>query len=92
MGHFYDMTFIKSAIFGKSMLEYEHVEYISAKYRGNTQQEIADKICKTKEDIYKLQVDIKYKLNVLLYLYPMSYLNFVRNAEENRYKSGAHNS
>ena len=53
---------------------------------------IADKFCKTKEDIYNLQVDIKYKLNILLYKYPINYTNFIRNANESKYQYRAYNS
>ena len=47
---------------------------------------IADKFCKTKEDIYNLQVDIKYKLNILLYKDPTKYLRYVRTADQIKYK------
>ena len=42
---------------------------------------MANQLCNTLDDIYNLQVDIKYKLNILLYKYPTKYLNYVRNAE-----------
>ena len=38
------------------------------------------------DDIYNLQVDIKYKLNIYLYKYPEKHNNFVRNDEQSKYK------
>lgn len=89
---FYDITIIKSKLFTSKTLDYKHTEYIAGKYRGMSYRDIADKVCKTKEEVYNLQVDIKYKLNILLYKDPMLYLNFIRNAEQCKYKRGAHNS
>lgn len=89
---FYEFTFIKSDIFTSSSLEYKRTEYVSAKYRGMSYTDMADQLCNTVEDIYNLQVDIKYKLNILLHKNPTKYLNFIRNAEQCKYKRGAHNS
>ena len=49
-------------------------------------KELADKFCATDEDIYNLQVDIKYKLNILLYKDPTKYLRYVRTADQIKYK------
>ena len=46
----------------------------------------AGKYCKDIDDIVNLNVDLKYKLNILLYMYPQKYLNFVRNADQSKYK------
>lgn len=89
---FYDITFIKSDIFTSSSLEYQRTEYVAAKYRGMSYKNISDKMCSNIEDVYDLQVDIKYKLNIILYQDPNKYLNFIRNAEQCKYKRGAHNS
>ena len=83
---YYDFTFIKSKIFHKKELDYQRTEYVHAKLRGMPYQEMADKLCNNIEDIINLNVDIKYKLNILLYKYPEKYLNFVRNAEQSKYK------
>ena len=90
--YFYEFTFIKSNIFRSSNLEYKHTEYVASKYRGMSYIDMAEKLCNNIEDIYNLQVDIKYKLNILLYKDPTKYLNFIRNAEQCKYKRGAHNS
>lgn len=88
----YEFTFIKSNIFKSNNLDYKRTEYVAAKYRGMSYTKMADELCKNEEDVYSLQVDIKYKLNILLYKDPTKYLNFIRNAEQCKYKPGAHNS
>ncbi len=88
----YEFTFIKSEIFKSNNLEYQRTEYVATKYRGMSYTQMAEELCHTEEDIYNLQVDIKYKLNILLYKDPTKYLNYVRNAEQCKYKRGAHNS
>ena len=88
----YEFTFIKSEIFKSNNLEYQRTEYVATKYRGMSYIKMAENLCHTEEDIYNLQVDIKYKLNILLYKDPTKYLNYIRNAEQCKYKCGAHNS
>lgn len=88
----YEFTFIKSVIFKSDNLEYDRTEYVASKIRGMSYKDMAEQLCKTEEDIYSLPVDIKYKLNILLHKYPNKYLNFIRNAEQCKYKCGAHNS
>lgn len=83
---YYDFTFINSKIFKKKELDYQRTEYVHAKLRGLSYKEMADKYCNNIKDIIDLNVDIKYKLNILLYKYPQKYLNFVRNAEQSKYK------
>lgn len=88
----YEFTFIKSDIFRSNNLDYQRTEYVATKYRGMSYTRMAEELCHTEEDIYNLQVDIKYKLNILLYKDPTKYLNYIRNAEQCKYKCGAHNS
>lgn len=89
---FYEFTFIKSDIFTNKTLVYKRTEYVPLKYRGMSYVDMANKLCNTIEDVYTLQVDIKYKLNIILHKDPTKYLNFIRNAEQCKYKRGAHNS
>lgn len=84
--NWYELTFINSSIFKRNNLNYQHTEYIVSKYRGMSYMQMANQLCKTLDDIYNLQVDIKYKLNILLYKYPTKYLNYVRTAEQYKYK------
>lgn len=88
----YEFTFINSKIAGGSKLDYKRSEYVSSKYREMSYKDMANALCKTEEDVYDLQLDIKYKLNILLYKNPNIYLNYIRNAEQDKYKPGAHNS
>lgn len=88
----YEFTFLKSQIVKTGSYDYKRTEYVAKKYRGMSYKQMADELCHTEEDIYNLQVDIKYKLNILLYKDPTKYLNYVRNAEQNKYQRGAHNS
>lgn len=83
---FYDINFINSKIFHKGELDYQRTEYVHAKFRGLSYQEIADQNCNNFEDIINLNVDIKYKLNILLYKYPEKHNNFIRNDEQSKYK------
>lgn len=83
--HYYEIKLFYSTIFKGSVI-YEHSEYISKNLRGNTFKEMGDKYCKCINDIYNLGVDLKVKLNILLYLYPNKYLNFIRNAEQDKYQ------
>ena len=82
---FYEFTLIRSKLF-KNNLDYKRTEYVNLRYRGLSYEQIADKYCETQEDIYSLQVDIRYKLNILLYKDPTKYLNFIRNVEQVKYK------
>lgn len=82
---FYEITFIKSKIL-KNNVEYQRTEYSHKDYRGLTQEELAEKFCKTVEDVYPMRMDIRYKLNVMLHIDPTKYLNFIRNAEQVKYK------
>lgn len=81
----YEFTFIKSDISRSYSLDYKRTEYVVAKYRGMSYIKMAEELCKTEEDIYNLQVDIKYKLNILLYKNPTKYLNYVRNSTQSKY-------
>lgn len=82
----YEFTFINSAISRSCAFDYKRTEYVATKYRGMSYTRMAEELCKKEDDIYNLQVDIKYKLNILLYKDPTKYLNYVRNAEQDKNK------
>lgn len=82
----YEFAFIDSTISKNYPLDHKHTEYVNSKYRGLGYKIVADTICKNEEDIYNIQADLKYKLNMLLYKYPNKYMNYVRNAEQDKYK------
>lgn len=82
--NYYEFTFIRSKLFTNHTIDYDRTEYINAKYRGLSYDKIAD-TCNSLDDIANLQVDIKVKLNIVLYKDPAKYLNFIRNAEREKY-------
>nr|DAO50315.1 MAG TPA: hypothetical protein [Crassvirales sp.] len=82
----YEFAFIKSDLFRSHNYEYKRTDYVATKYRGMSYKDMAINLCKKEEDVYTLQVDIKYKLNILLYKNPNIYLNYVRNAEQCKYQ------
>lgn len=90
--YLYEIGFINSTIFSNNNLEYERNEYVNRTLRGMGYKEIADKYCKSINDIYSLPLDIKYKLNILLYMFPNKYLNFIRNAEQDKREYRKNNS
>lgn len=90
-GYYYDFAFINSKAFNDKLIEYQRTEYVVNKLRGMGYVQMAEQLCKNEEDIYNLQVDIKYKLNILLYKYPEKYINFIRNAKEDKHKYRAFN-
>lgn len=77
---FYAFEFFKSKYFSTNSYAFKHTEYINNKYRGKSYTQVADEHCATDADVYGLQVDIKYKLNILLYRNPANHLKFIRNA------------
>lgn len=87
--YFYEFVFINSNICRANALEYQRTEYVASKYRGMSYKEIADTVCNNIDDIVNLQVDIRYKLNILLHKYPTKYLNFIRNVEQDKHKNRA---
>lgn len=66
----------------KVKIDFIPSNYINAKYRDMTYQEIVDKYCNTLEDIYRLQVCLKIKLRLLLLKFPGCYVNFVRDVNK----------
>lgn len=80
----YEFRFINTRICDSNSLEYKRTDYLAKKYRGKGYKDLAE-YCKSINDIYNLQVDIKYKLNILLYKDPTKYLNYVRNSTQKRY-------
>lgn len=77
----YQFRFDKSFVCNCRKPDYDRSEYVNAKLRGLSYKEIADTYCRTIEDIYDLPVDIRYKLNILLYKDSTKYLNFIRHVE-----------
>lgn len=79
---FYDFIFDKHTIFSRGEIEYQRAEYVDKPLRGMSYKEMADKYCKTLDDIANMNVDIRYKLNMYLYQNPQNYLDFIRNDKQ----------
>lgn len=80
--HHYVFEFINTNCVRYAPMQFKHTEYVSSKYKGKSATEIANEFIKDIEDIYNIQLDLGFKLNILLYLYPNKYLNFIRNVEQ----------
>jgi len=66
----------------KTKISFWCTNYINAKYRCSTYQEIVDKYCNTLEDIFRLQVSIDIKVKLLLIKFPGYYVNFIRDVDK----------
>lgn len=88
----YKINIVNGKLFTKNKAEFKYTDYVNLKYRGLTQQQIADKFCKTREDVYNLQVNLKYKLNILLYKGLVTHLTYVRNTKDYKYYGGSNYS
>lgn len=89
--YYYEFKLIDNSRYKNVNIKFERKDRIDFKYRGMSQEEIAA-MCKTADDIYHTKFDMRFKLGILLAFEPMSYLNFIRNAEQKEYSLGAHNS
>lgn len=79
ISHYYRYLFIDTNICKSTNYEFELAKYVPKKYRefGRDTNSLADAFCKTEDDIYNIQLDLKHKLDILLYKYPTKYLNFI---------------
>lgn len=80
----YDIKFYNTNLCTPRNFEYKPTNYIYSKYKDLTKNQIAE-LCNTLEDIYTFPCDLRTKLKMLITKYPNKYLNFVRNAEQNKY-------
>lgn len=89
--HIYEFHIINSKLFSRRNHTFKHTDYVNLKFRGLSYVQMAD-MCKDLDEICAMSVDIRYKLNMVLYKDPASYILFIRNSEQDRYEYGAHNS
>lgn len=89
--YYYEFKLIDNNRYHSVNVKFIRKDRFPKDFSGKSHEEIA-KACKSVDDIYKLKADIRCKLMILLHYEPMSYLNFVRNAEQNEHNVGAHNS
>lgn len=88
---FYNIELTGNRYYTESSFKFKHANYINLNYRGLTIEEISNK-CETMEDVYNLPLGIRHKLLICNHKMPTNYLNYIRNDEQYKYKSGAHNS
>lgn len=74
----------------KTYIDFKRFDRIHDSIRGMTQSEVAEQ-CVSKEQIYSLKCDIHHKLKILLNYDNMAYLNFIRNAEQDKFTNGIYN-
>lgn len=87
----YEFAFIGSKLFSNKTMNFDKTQYVNKKYKHLDYKQMAD-LCETPSDIYNFPVDVKHKLNMLLHKYPNKYLNFVRNAEQQKLIHRTNNS
>ena len=89
--HIYIIDIVKSKLFTNRNHIFERTEYVNTKLKGIGYKGLAD-MCKDLDEISVLPVDLRCKLNMLLYKDPSNYIRYIRNDEQDYYKHGAHNS
>lgn len=89
--HLYLIDIVKSKLFKLHNHIFDHPEYVNRKFQGMGYKAMAD-LCKDVNEIYDFPVDLRVKLNMLLYKDPSKYICFIRNEDEDINKYGAHNS
>lgn len=89
--YYYELKLINNSKYKNVNIKFDRKDRMDHKYLRMSQEEVAA-ICNSVDDIYKTKFDIRFKLGVLLKFEPMSYLNFIRNAEQKEFGVGEHNS
>lgn len=74
---FYSLKFINSYFF-RDNYDFQPISYIHQKYREYNQDSLAFEFCKSNEDIYDLQIDLRTKIAIYLKRNPERYINFDR--------------
>lgn len=83
--YLYQFAISNSRIKNCGIVKFERTDYRSKALRGITDEEISI-LCKTKQDIYDLDADMRVKLKQLLILDPTCYINYIRNNEQKPFK------
>lgn len=74
---YYSLRFIHSKYFHKEY-DFIPISYIHQKYREYNQDQLAFEICKTNDDIFDLQIDLRTKIAIYLKRNPERYVDFDR--------------
>lgn len=84
--HYCEITIVDSQLFVPKSMQFDKTQYIHTNLKGKTLEQIGDEFVKTKEDLYNLPMSLTYKVNIMLYKFPNSYLNLIRNADAQKYQ------
>lgn len=86
---YYDIEIANCRAFSKANIKFKHANYIPAKFRQKTPDEIANQF-NSVDEIAIQDLGIRHKLIVSLEKDPTLYLKYIRNVEAVRQKRGSH--
>lgn len=86
---YFDIELVNCKSFSKKNIKFKHANYIPAKFRKRTPEDIANQF-KSVEEIAVQDLGIRHKLIVSLEKDPTIYLKYIRNVEAVRQKRGSH--
>ena len=86
---YYDIEIANCRAFSKANIKFKHANYIPAKFRQKTHDEIANQF-NSVDEIAIQDLGIRHKLIVSLEKDPTLYLKYIRNVEAVRQKRGSH--
>lgn len=87
---FYNIELINTKIVNNNSIKFKYANYIPLNLRGKDAKQINNE-CKTEENIFKLSLGLRSKLLVYLEHNINNQFKYIRNAEQYKYKRGAHN-
>ena len=86
---YFDIELVNCKSFSKKNIKFKHANYIPAKFRKRTPEDIANEF-NSVDDIAVQDLGIRHKLVVSLEKDPTIYLRYIRNVEAVRQKRGSH--
>jgi len=78
----YKLKFINSRYFTQDY-DFFPVDYIHAKYREFSQDQLAFEVCKTPDDVFNLRCDLRNKIAIYLKKYPERFIDLDRRYKTN---------
>ena len=86
---YFDIELVNCKSFSKKNIKFKHANYIPAKFRKRTPEDIANQF-NSVEEIAIQDLGIRHKLIIALEKDPTIYLKYIRNVEAVRQKRGSH--
>lgn len=83
---FYQFVLTNSKVKYITFTKFEHSEYVNTKYNTLYIDELK-LLAKTKEEVYNLDMNLRYKLNILLKIDPTIYVKYIRTDEQTAYNN-----